>query len=72
MDYLSVLESESIYIIREAYHRYRRLVLLWSMGKDSTTLLWLCRKAFLGRVPFPAAQSRMRRPRAKGAQREEK
>jgi sulfate adenylyltransferase subunit 2 len=53
MDYLSELESESIYIIREAYHRYRRLGLLWSMGKDSTTLLWLCRKAFLGRVPFP-------------------
>ena len=53
MDYLSELESESLYILREARHRYPRLALLWSMGKDSTTLLWLCRKAFLGRVPFP-------------------
>ena len=25
----------------------------WSVGKDSTTLLWLCRKAFFGRIPFP-------------------
>ena len=27
--------------------------MLWSMGKDSTVLLWLARKAFLGNVPFP-------------------
>ena len=27
--------------------------MLWSIGKDSTTLLWLARKAFFGRVPFP-------------------
>ncbi len=53
MDHLSQFESESIYVIREAYHRYDRLAVLWSMGKDSTTLLWLCRKAFLGRIPFP-------------------
>jgi len=53
MDYLSRLESESIYVIREAYNRYSRLAMLWSMGKDSTALLWLVRKAFLGRVPFP-------------------
>jgi len=26
---------------------------LWSVGKDSTTLLWLCRKAFFGKIPFP-------------------
>ncbi|MFA6358260.1 MAG: sulfate adenylyltransferase subunit CysD [Candidatus Omnitrophota bacterium] len=52
--YLEALESESIYIIREAYWRYRQgLALLWSIGKDSTTLLHLIRKAFFGKVPFP-------------------
>ena len=53
MDYLDELESKSIYVIREAYHRFRRIAVLWSVGKDSTTLLWLCRKAFFGHVPFP-------------------
>ncbi|NQT52249.1 sulfate adenylyltransferase subunit CysD [bacterium] len=53
MDPLDRLESASVTVIREAYHRFERMALLWSMGKDSTTLLWLCRKAFLGRVPFP-------------------
>jgi len=53
MDYLDELESESIYVIREAYFRFRRIAVLWSVGKDSTTLLWLCRKAFFGHVPFP-------------------
>ena len=27
--------------------------MLWSIGKDSTVLLWLSRKAFFGHVPFP-------------------
>lgn len=27
--------------------------MLWSIGKDSTVLLWLARKAFFGHVPFP-------------------
>ena len=27
--------------------------MLWSIGKDSTTLLWLIRKAFFGKIPFP-------------------
>ena len=27
--------------------------MLWSIGKDSTVLLWLTRKAFFGHVPFP-------------------
>jgi len=53
MDYLSKLENQSIYIIREAYHHFRKVAMLWSVGKDSTTLLWLIRKAFFGRVPFP-------------------
>lgn len=53
MDYLDELESKSIYIIREAYKQFKDIAMLWSIGKDSTTLLWLCRKAFFGRVPFP-------------------
>lgn len=53
MDHLERLENQSIYIIREAYHRFRKLTLLWSIGKDSTTLLWLARKAFFGRLPIP-------------------
>jgi sulfate adenylyltransferase subunit 2 len=50
---LSRLESESVHVIREARARFANPALLWSIGKDSTTLLWLCRKAFLGSVPFP-------------------
>jgi len=53
MDYLDQLENQSIYIIREAYHQFEKPALLWSIGKDSTTLLWLCRKAFFGKIPFP-------------------
>jgi len=53
MDKLSELESQSIYIIREAYCHFRKLAMLWSIGKDSTTLLWLVRKAFFGKPPFP-------------------
>jgi len=52
--YLSELENKSIYIIREAYWKYRQsLAILWSMGKDSTTLVHLARKAFFGEVPVP-------------------
>jgi len=53
MNHLSKLENQSIYIIREAYHKYRKLGMLWSVGKDSTTLLHLARKAFFGNTPFP-------------------
>jgi len=53
MDYLEELEEKSIYIIREAYNRFKTIALLWSIGKDSTTLLWLTRKAFFGQIPFP-------------------
>ena len=54
MDPLDALESKSIYIIREANFRFKgRLAMLWSVGKDSTTLLWLARKAFFGSIPFP-------------------
>jgi sulfate adenylyltransferase subunit 2 len=53
MDHLAALESQSVYILREAYNRCTRLAMLWSIGKDSTVLLWLTRKAFFGHVPFP-------------------
>ncbi|NVN91168.1 MAG: sulfate adenylyltransferase subunit 2 [Desulfuromonadales bacterium] len=54
MDYLDGLENKSIYVIREAYQKFNgRIAMLWSMGKDSTTLLWLVKKAFYGNIPFP-------------------
>lgn len=53
MTNLDELENKSIYIIREAYKRFKNPAVLWSVGKDSTTLLWLCRNAFFGKVPFP-------------------
>jgi sulfate adenylyltransferase subunit 2 len=53
MDYLSKLENQSIYIFREAFNKFENLAMLWSIGKDSTVLLWLARKAFFGHVPFP-------------------
>jgi sulfate adenylyltransferase subunit 2 len=53
MNYLSQLESRTIYIMREAYSEFRNISLLWSIGKDSTTMLWIARKAFFGKIPFP-------------------
>jgi sulfate adenylyltransferase subunit 2 len=53
MDHLEKLENQTIYIIREAYAQFRNVAMLWSIGKDSTTLLWLVRKAFFGKIPFP-------------------
>jgi sulfate adenylyltransferase subunit 2 len=53
MDYLTQLEQKAIYILREAYANFKNLCMLWSIGKDSTVLLWLARKAFFGHVPFP-------------------
>jgi sulfate adenylyltransferase subunit 2 len=46
-------EEKSIHIIREAHALFPNSALMWSMGKDSAVLLWLARKAFLGRIPFP-------------------
>ena len=53
MDHLDRLEHISIHILREAYANFKSLCMLWSIGKDSTVLLWLTRKAFFGHVPFP-------------------
>lgn len=52
-DHLEQLENLSVHILREAYANFKSLCMLWSIGKDSTVLLWLSRKAFLGHVPFP-------------------
>jgi len=52
MDHLDQLESISVHILREAYANFKSLCMLWSIGKDSTVMLWLARKAFLGHVPI--------------------
>ncbi|MEK9708250.1 MAG: sulfate adenylyltransferase, partial [Alphaproteobacteria bacterium] len=53
MNRLDTLEAQSIYILREAYAAARPLAMLWSIGKDSNVVIWLARKAFFGKVPFP-------------------
>jgi len=53
MDHLDTLEARSVFLFREAYANFNSLGMLWSIGKDSTVLLWLARKAFFGHVPFP-------------------
>jgi sulfate adenylyltransferase subunit 2 len=53
MDHLDKLESQSIYILREAYHSFSNLCMPWSMGKDSNVLIWLSKKAFCGHIPYP-------------------
>lgn len=52
--HLDLLEAESIHIFREAAAQFRKPVLLYSIGKDSTVLLHLARKAFYpSKPPFP-------------------
>jgi len=53
MDHLTKIEHRSIHILREAYSEFKSLCMLWSIGKDSTVMLWLARKAFFGHVPIP-------------------
>lgn len=54
MTHLRQLEAESIYIMREVVAQFERPVMLYSIGKDSSVLLHLARKAFHpGRIPFP-------------------
>lgn len=52
-DQLDELEAQSIYIFREAYRKFGDLAMLYSVGKDSTAMVHLARKAFFGRLPFP-------------------
>ncbi len=53
--HLKALENEAIHIFREVAREFEnREVMLYSIGKDSSVLLHLARKAFYpGRVPFP-------------------
>ena len=54
LSHLKVLESESIHIIREVASSFRNPVMLYSIGKDSSVMLHLARKAFApARLPFP-------------------
>ena len=53
MQHLDQLENTSVHIFREAFASFKNLAMLWSIGKDSTVLLWLARKAFGGHVPIP-------------------
>ncbi|QCI26850.1 sulfate adenylyltransferase subunit CysD [Buchnera aphidicola (Thelaxes californica)] len=52
--YLTQLESESISIIREVASEFINPVMLYSLGKDSSVMLHLAKKAFYpGKIPFP-------------------
>lgn len=52
--HLKQLEAESIHIMREVAAEFDNPVMLYSVGKDSSVLLHLARKAFYpGKIPFP-------------------
>jgi sulfate adenylyltransferase subunit 2 len=54
MTHLRALEAESIEIMREVAASFERPVMMYSIGKDSSVLLHLARKAFFpSRIPFP-------------------
>jgi sulfate adenylyltransferase subunit 2 len=54
LSHLERLESESIHIFREVAAECERAVMLYSIGKDSSVMLHLARKAFApARIPFP-------------------
>jgi sulfate adenylyltransferase subunit 2 len=51
---IRMLEAESIHIFREVAAECERPVMMYSVGKDSSTMLRLAQKAFYpGKVPFP-------------------
>jgi sulfate adenylyltransferase subunit 2 len=53
VSHLATLEAESIYILREVASEFRRPVMLYSMGKDSSVMLRLAQKAFSpAKIPF--------------------
>jgi len=55
LSHLRELEAEAIHIFREVAAEFERPLLLYSVGKDSSVLIRLARKAFApGKVPFPA------------------
>ena len=52
--HIQQLEAEAIHIMREVAAEFKKPVMLYSIGKDSSVLLHLARKAFApGRIPFP-------------------
>lgn len=54
MTHLRQLEAEAIHILREVVAEFERPCMFYSIGKDSTVMLHLARKAFApGRIPFP-------------------
>ena len=54
LTHIKQLEAESIHILREVVAEFEHPVMLYSIGKDSSVLLHLARKAFFpGRLPFP-------------------
>ncbi len=54
LTHLEQLEAESIHIMREVAAEFDNPVMLYSVGKDSSVLLHLARKAFHpGKIPFP-------------------
>lgn len=54
LSHLRALEAESLHILRETAAQFRKPVLLYSIGKDSSVLVHLARKAFYpARIPFP-------------------
>ncbi len=54
LTHLKQLEAESIHIIREVVAQFERPVMMYSIGKDSSVMLHLARKAFFpGKLPFP-------------------
>ncbi|WP_417446718.1 sulfate adenylyltransferase subunit CysD [Kangiella sp.] len=54
ISHLRQLEYESIHIMREVVAEFEKPVMLYSVGKDSSVLLHLARKAFApGKIPFP-------------------
>ncbi len=54
LTHLKQLEAESIHIMREVVAQFERPVMLYSIGKDSSVLLHLARKAFHpAKIPFP-------------------
>ena len=54
MTHLEQLEAESIHIIREVVAEFENPVMLYSIGKDSATMLHLAKKAFYpAKIPFP-------------------
>jgi 3'-phosphoadenosine 5'-phosphosulfate sulfotransferase (PAPS reductase)/FAD synthetase len=65
LSHLQRLESESIYVLHDAMAECDRPVMLYSIGKDSSVMLHLARKAFFPAPPIRLAPRRPRRLRAR-------